>query len=118
MFNSAMRKFDRDRNRETIPLEGIPLYRIPESDEDFFQRILEKDPDIVFRYHEQRECFDIYYTNVASGEFFWAEVYDPYQKSKMVVEACLHDYYVLYIPTIYEVKRALRGPSGVCKCDE
>ena len=127
MINSKDLEFDRDQNAEVTPLEGVPLYRIPERDENFFQRILEKDPDIVFRYHEQRECFDIYYTNVTPDELFWAEVFVHYHHTKMVEEVSLRQYYVRYIPTIYEVKRALRGypgpvgamgMPGKCKCDE
>ena len=115
-------------NVERIPNAGVPLYKIPKSHKELFEHILRDDPDTVYRYDLVCEEFHIYFTKASTEEVYEIKFVSDF--GEYLMETALIDYYVEYVPTAFEVSRALRGPQGVpgpvgmtglpgeCKCEE
>ena len=113
---------------ERIPNAGVPLYKIPDSRKALFDHILEDDPDTVYRYDLDREEYHIYFTKANVEKFYEIKIADGY--GEYFIDVALVEFYVEYVPTAFEVSRALRGPQGVpgpmgmmglpatCKCEE
>mgnify|MGYP007047179783 CR=1 FL=1 len=114
-------------NVERIPNAGVPLYKIPNSRKALFDHILEDDPDTVYRYDLVCEEFHIYFTKASVEKFYEIKIVDSY--GECFIDVALVEFYVEYVPTAFEVSRALRGPQGVpgpmgmaglpgeCKCE-
>ena len=115
-------------NVERIPNAGVPLYKIPKSRKELFEHILRDDPDTVYRYDLVCEEFHIYFTKASTEEVYEIKFVSDF--GEYLMETALIDYYVEYVPTAFEVNRALRGPIGpagpqgvtglpaTCKCED
>lgn len=127
--NKAMNEFRRFEPIETIPDRGVPLYRIPDEYSAMMTRVQDLDEDVVFRYDEDDKVYEVYYTTVDPEEM--VEILIRVTESYTATEAVyLDDFYVRYVPTVFETQRALRGlrgipgpvgtpgHDGVCECKE